>query len=184
MSLSLIGPGEADTLDPTDGWGEVPDADRPLWSRYMVDHLPWFPGVTAMNYVAPGVTNGGTRAPKIWKDTAQGLHRAGFTPMHYYLLAELVAAAWKNGDLDEDAHAHLFEQWFTGPFGSFRLEAEKWKPWLGRLARSESPRRALQHMLHGEDLPPLGTLSYDSGKNEGPCGFKNLRGWRFNDERS
>lgn len=112
MSFELIGPGDPDPLDPSDGWGDVPVADRPLWSRYMVDHLPWFPGVTVMNLVVPGVMNGGTRAPRIWKDAARGLHAQGFTPLQYYLLATLLRQALAAGELDERIHAPLFEQWF------------------------------------------------------------------------
>ena len=166
MSEFLVGPGAGgvDHLDPAEGWGEVPEADWPLWSRYMADHLPWFPGVTSMVFIARGVINGGTRAPKIWKNTAADLHRAGFTPMHYFLLAEMLSDMRKNGDLDEATHGHLFEQWFSGPHASFRLDAEAWKPWLERLERAESPRRALMHMLSGGDLPPLGTLTYESGQ--------------------
>ncbi|MGO2932498.1 hypothetical protein [Microbacterium sp.] len=166
MSISLVGSGAgaADDLNPAEGWGEVPEADRPLWSRYMVDHCPWFPGVTVMNFIAGGVMNGGTRAPKIWKDTAADLHRAGFTPMQYYLLAELLSGARKNGDLDESAHGHLFEQWFQGSPTFFRLAAEAWKPWLERLERAESPRRALTHILSPGNVPPLGTLIYKTGE--------------------
>lgn len=172
MSLILVGSGKSDELDPTDGWGDVPDADRPLWSRYMVDHLPWFPGVTVMNFIAPGVMNGGTRAPAVWKETARELHAVGFTPIQYYLLAELLKKARERGELDETIHAQFFTQWFTehrGPV-TFRLQPDSWKPWLDRLKHAESPRRALQHTLHGETLPPLGMLVTPQDDIEHPMG--------------
>lgn len=168
MSLTIVGPGEPDELDPTDGWGDVPDEDRPLWSRYMLDHLPWFPGITVMSFIAPGVVNGGTRAPRIWKDTARAVHAAGFTPIQYYLLAELLKEARERGDLNESAHGYLFEEWFTenrGPV-TFRLAPEAWRPWLDRLESAESPHRALQHMLRGEELPPIAMLISSSGEVE------------------
>lgn len=163
MSFELIGPGDPDPLDPSDGWGDIPVADRPLWSRYMVDHLPWFPGVTIMNLMVPGVMKGGTRAPRIWKDAARGLHAQGFTPLQYYLLATLLRQALAAGELDERIHAPLFEQWFDERRSSttFRLAPSAWQPWLDRIANAESPGRALDHVLHGDDLPPLGSLSIE-----------------------
>lgn len=168
MSLILVGSGKSDDLDPTDGWGDVPEADRPLWSRYMIDYLPWFPGVTVMSFIAPGVVNGGTRAPRVWKDTARELHAAGFTPIQYYLLAELLKRVRERGELDEAIHAQFFKQWFTESHGpvTFRLQPESWKPWLDRLKRAESPQRALQHILRGEELPPLGMLIVNPSKAE------------------
>lgn len=166
MSIHLVGPGDggADDLDPTDGWGDVPEADRPLWSRYMLDHCPWFPGPTIMTLIAGGVVDGGTRAPQAWKEAAAELHSAGFTPIHYFLLAELLSGARKQGDLDEASHGHFFKQWFKEPFPAFRLDAEAWRPWLERLEQAQSPSRALKHMLHGSNLPPLGTVTYSSGE--------------------
>ena len=139
MLIFVSGPheGTRDNLHPVEGWGDVPETDRPLWSRYMVDHCPWFPGVGLMNFVAAGVVNGGTRAPKIWKDAAIALHRAGFTPMHYYVLAQLLRDERTRGRLNEDAHGHLFEEWFQAPFNSFRLYAPAWKPWVEGLKGAE-----------------------------------------------
>ncbi len=160
MSLEIISDSGSDDLDPTGGWGDVPKADRPLWSRYMVDHLPWFPGVTVMCFMAPGVMNGNTRAPEIWKQTAQDLHAAGFTPLSYYLLAELLKSKHHGSILDQTTHGHLFDTWFTAGDRptTFRLAATAWKPWLEHVADGESPRRALEHMLKGEKLAPLGTV--------------------------
>lgn len=100
-----------------------------------------------------------------WKDAAAELHSAGFTPIQYYLLAELLKAALKTGELSESAHGHLFKKWFEGRFSVFQLDAEAWKPWLERLATAESTRRALQHMLNGPDLPPLGGMRIVGGPN-------------------
>lgn len=161
MSQFLVSGNATDDLDPSTGWGEVPLKDRPLWSRYMVDHLPWFPGVTLMARMAPGVMNGGTRAPRVWKQTAEELHKAGFTPADYYLLAELLMSADVQAELDEAEHGHLFHRWFDArrKFTTFRLAAEAWKPWLERLADGESPQRALEHILKGDVLPPLGSIT-------------------------
>ncbi len=157
MHFELITPNGSDDLDQIIGWGDVPIEDRPLWSRYMVDHSPWFPGTTAMAHIAPGVINGGTRAPKVWKQTAQELHQAGFTPANYYLLAELLTSPRFQAELNEAEHSHLFKSWF-GVRMEFRLAAEEWEPWLERLAKGESPRRALQHMLKGDVLPPIASF--------------------------
>ncbi|WP_156761053.1 hypothetical protein [Microbacterium karelineae] len=168
MSLINVDSGDRDDLDPHDGWGDVPEADRPLWSRYMIDHLPWFPGAVIMAHLAPGLLNGNTHAPKTWKDTARALHAAGFTPAQYYLLAELLKSEFTRGTLDIRAHAHLFELWpheRRGPI-QFRLNAHAWAPWLERVAAGESPRRALQHVLRGGHLPPLGGLLHPDGTLE------------------
>lgn len=148
----------------SDGWGVVPENDRPLWSRYMLDYCPWFPGATIMTLISDGIINGGTRAPQVWKETAQELHSAGFTPIRYFLLAELLSGARKKGELDQEAHGHLFKQWYQDPFPAFRLEAEAWKPWLERLKQAQSPIRALSHMLHGEKLSPMGMVVSYSGE--------------------
>lgn len=161
MSLIYVDSGERDELDPNDGWGGVPEADRALWSRYMVDHLPWFPGTTIMAHMAPGVMNGNTRAPRVWKDTARALHAVGFTPHLYYLLAELL----RDAALDVHEHAHLFELWPTrerGPL-QFRLTPSAWIPWLERVTNGESPRRALHHILAGGNPTPLGAYVRPDG---------------------
>ena len=98
-----------------------------------------------------------------WKDAAAELHGVGFTPIQYYLLAELLKAALGRGELNESTHGHLFKTWFNGRFSAFQLEAEAWKPWLELLETAESPRRALQHMLQGPKLPPLGGMEIVSG---------------------
>ena len=158
MSLIYVDSGADDNLDPADGWDDVPEADRPLWSRYMVDYMPWFPGAIIMNYIAPGVMDGGTRAPQLWKDTARALHDAGFTPADYYLLATLLKGHL--GDkLDVHRHAHLFELWpDKDRAGNFRLTPSAWKPWLERVRAGESPRRAVEHILTGGRPLAMGTL--------------------------
>ncbi|MTE23213.1 hypothetical protein [Microbacterium sp. ZXX196] len=151
MSLIVVESGAADELHPADGWGDVPAADRPLWSRYLADHLPWFPGVSAMARLVPGVTNGGTRAPQLWKDTARSLHAAGFTPADYYLLAELLGS--RIDALDVTRHAPLFELWPTDGDRrprTFRLNARRWTPWLEAVRAGESPRRALERILFAQ----------------------------------
>lgn len=157
MSHFLAGPTGSDDLHPARGWGDVPIADRPLWSRYMVDHTPWFPGVTVMVHIAPGVLNGNTRAPRIWKDTAQALHAAGFTPAEYYLLSEIIES--RLDAFDVHRHAALFELWPTertrGP-RAFRLNPTRWVPWLERVRAGESPRRALDWLLADGEPAPLG----------------------------
>lgn len=153
MSLIYVETGAHDDLDPDDGWGDVPEADRPLWSRYMVDYMPWFPGAVIMNYVAPGVMNGGTRAPQIWKDTAHALHAVGFTPADYYLLATLVRGRFRT-TLDVRRHAHLFELWPDEErVGNFRFTPSAWKPWLERVRAGESPMRAVGQVLTGARRP-------------------------------
>ncbi|MGF3054659.1 hypothetical protein ACQUSY_11980 [Microbacterium sp. YY-03] len=164
MSLIVIGREGADELHPTDGWGDVPVADRPLWSRYMVDHLPWFPGVTVMNYVAPGVMNGNTRAPQIWKETARGLHAAGFTPADYYLLSELIMSSLET--IDMNRHAPLFELWPTSNERRpriFRLNPTRWVPWFEKVRAGESPRRALEWVLADGKPAPMGGLYPTNG---------------------
>ncbi|MGY5764305.1 hypothetical protein ACXET9_03760 [Brachybacterium sp. DNPG3] len=156
MSLIMIDADGVDALHPDHGWGDVPVADRPLWSRYMVDHLPWFPGAGAMSLMAPGVMNGGTRAPQAWKDAARALHAAGFTPAEYYLLAELLRS--RINMLDPARHALLFEQWPTDGERrprTFRLAPERWVPWLEEVRAGESPRRALGEILRGEHAGPM-----------------------------
>ncbi|GAA1193740.1 MULTISPECIES: hypothetical protein [Brevibacterium] len=158
-----VGASTSNHRKPSDGWGAVPEDDRPLWSRYMLDYCPWFPGATVMTLIADGIVNGGTRAPQVWKETAQELHGAGFTPLRYFLLAELLSGARKKGELDEEAHGHLFKQWYQEPCPAFRLEAQAWKPWLERLKQAQSPIRALSHMLHGAKQAPLGMVISLSG---------------------
>lgn len=159
------GTGTSDNVDPTDGWGEVPEADRPLWSRYMLDHCPAFPGATIMTFIAGSVVKGGTRVPQSWKDTAAELHTVGFSPIQYFLLAELLTSARKQGELQETLHGHLFKEWFGDPYPDFRLNADAWRPWLQRLQNAQSPSRALSHILHGWNLPPLGTVRFTKGGN-------------------
>ncbi len=77
--------------DPSAGWGDVHKADRPLWSRYMIDYCPSFPRGMLMSSIDNSVKDITTRIPQVWKQTAAELHSAGFTPLHYYLLAELLA---------------------------------------------------------------------------------------------
>lgn len=160
MSLIYVDSGNRDNLDPADGWGDVPEADRPLWSRYMVDHMPWFPGAVIMNYIAPGVMNGGTRAPQIWKDTARALHAVGFTPVDYYLLATLVTVRGRFRDeLDVQRHAHLFELWPDEKrVGNFRFIPSAWTPWLEKVRAGESPRRAVEYILTGGKPRAMGAL--------------------------
>lgn len=148
----------ADGRDPAEAWGEVPEADRYAWSRYMLDYCPLFPGASIMTFIARGVVNGGDHVPQVWKETAAELHEAGFTPLYYYLLAQLLSEKHRRNELDEAAHGHLFKQWYGDPFPDFRLDAKAWEPWVRRVVQSESPGRALQHMLHGTDLPALGML--------------------------
>ncbi|MGO3660906.1 hypothetical protein [Microbacterium gubbeenense] len=153
--------GASDKLDPVEGWGDVPEADRPLWSRYLLDYMPWFPGPVIMNYVAPGVTNGGTRAPHVWKDTARNLHAVGFTPADYYLLAVLMKECFGT-QLDVQRHAHLFELWPDAKrAGMFRFTPSAWKPWLEKVRAAESPRRAVQYMLTDGRPPALGSLTVE-----------------------
>lgn len=155
MSLIVIGQDGADDLHPSEGWGDVPEADRPLWSRYMVDHCPWFPGVTVMLHLVPGVMNGGTRAPKIWKDHAQALHAAGFTPAKWYLLAELITGA--KSQLDVHRHAPLFDLWPDPErrTSAFRINPVRWVPWLDQVRAGESPRRAHEWVLTDGDPEPF-----------------------------
>ena len=80
-----VADGGVEDFETTDGWGEVPEVDRPVWSRYMLDHCPWFPGATIMSFIASGVVNGGSHVPEVWRETAAELHSAGFTPIQYYL---------------------------------------------------------------------------------------------------
>ncbi|MGO1266874.1 MAG: hypothetical protein ACTMIY_09615 [Microbacterium gubbeenense] len=159
MSLIVIGTEGTDELHPADGWGDVPVADRPLWSRYMVDHLPWFPGVTVMIHMAPGVMHGNTRAPQIWKDAARALDAAGFAPADYYLLAELLKSQIER--LDVNRHAPLFELWPTDGERrprTFRLNPVRWVPWLEKVHAGESPRRALDWILSDGHPAPMGGL--------------------------
>lgn len=162
------GNGAADEFDPTDGWGEVPEADRPLWARYMLDYCPQFLGPTIMTLIARGVVFGGTKIPEDWKETAAELHNAGFTPLHYYLLASLLSDKRRREELDEATHGYLFKKWYGNypDFPDFRLDAEAWKPWLERIDRAESPGRALDHMLHGPFLPPLGAVFFVNGPTQ------------------
>lgn len=158
MSLTLITPSGSDFLHPVEGWGDVPEADRPLWSRYMVEYLPWFPGITSMRYMAGGVMNGNTRAPKLWKETAQELHAAGFTPADYYLLSALLEL--ESDLLDEERHAKLFIEWpkqITRRTRRFRLAVDQWVPWLEQVRAGESPADALEKILQGDKLKPIGT---------------------------
>lgn len=154
------GTGTSNNVDPGDGWGEVPEADRPLWSSYMLDHRPSLPAATIMAFIANSVVKGGTGVPQTWKDTAAELHNAGFSPIQYFLLAELLSDARKQGELQVDVHGHLFKQWPGGSRPGFRLNAEAWRPWLQCLQQGQSPSRALRHVLHGPNLPPLGTSKF------------------------
>ena len=158
-----VADGGVEDFETTDGWGEVPEVDRPVWSRYMLDHCPWFPGATIVSFIASGVVNGGSRVPEVWKETAAELHSGGFTPLQYYLLAQLLSDKRRRNELDEATHGHLFKQWYKEGFPAFQLDAEAWKPWLERLVRAQSPRRALDHMLFGPDLPALGMVMSLSG---------------------
>ena len=165
MSLFFSGSQGADKLHPVDGWGEVPVTDRKLWSRYMVDHLPWFPGVTVMVHIAPGVMGGNTRAPQIWKDAARALHAVGFTPADYYLLAELIKSRIET--LDVNRHAQLFEVWPTGGERgprTFQLNPELWVSWLDQVRAGGSPRRALDWVLSDGNLSPMGGLYTQDGE--------------------
>lgn len=165
MSDNTARPGSGGTDDRhiARKWSDVPEADRPVWARYMLDYCPWFPGATIMTLIASGVVGGGTHIPSQWQQVAVELHNAGFTPIQYFLLAELLSEARRRGDLDKASHGHLFKQWYGDYYPDFRLDAEAWKPWLERLEQAQSPRRALEHMLHGPDLPPLGMVTYSSG---------------------
>lgn len=134
----------------------MPEADRPLWSRYMIDYCPSFPGGMLMSAIDNSVKDITTRIPQVWKQTAAELHSAGFTPLRYYLLAELLADLRERNKLNQAAHGRLFRQWFKDPVPAFQLKAEGWKPWLERLNRAESPSRALDYVLHDADVPRLG----------------------------
>ncbi len=146
------------------GWGEVPKADRAVWSRYLVDFCPWFPGASLMTLIARGVIRGNDSIPQPWKDAAAELAGAGFTPLQYYLLAQLLSQKRRRGELNEADHGHLFKKWYEDVSPAFQLDADAWTPWLERLNRAESPRRALDHMLRGSDLPPLGALLSSAGE--------------------
>lgn len=159
MSNFIDGEPEVDGMTPSEGWGDVPVADRALWSRYMMDHLPWFPGALVMAHIAPGVMNGNTRAPQVWKDTARALHAVGFTPADYYLLAELLKG--RLDALDLHRHAVLFEQWPTDGTRRpriFRLNPTRWVPWLTEVRAGESPRRAFERILADGHPAPIAVI--------------------------
>lgn len=117
-----------------------------------------------MTLIARGVVYGGDRISQYWKDVAADLHDAGFTPIQYYLLANLLKDELERGKLDEAEHGYLFERWFGERYPDFVLLAEAWKPWLERLTRVESPTRALRHMLYGDNVPAMGFLISRSGE--------------------
>lgn len=165
MSNYSFGPFAAVTKVPesADFWGSVPDADRPVWARYMLDHCPRFPGATAMNMIAAHVIEGGTGVPTDWQETAAELHSAGFTPIHYYLLADLLRDVRNENQLDEATRGHFFKEWYQERRPGFRLNAEAWKPWLERVGQGQAPRRALRHVLKGSDVPATGEVRREGG---------------------
>lgn len=153
--LINVADGSADDLSPTEGWGDVPPADRPLWSRYMLDYCPWFPGVTTMIFVAPGVLSGGTRAPRPWKDLAQKFHVAGFTPVDYYLLCQDLDLRLERGSLSEEAHGRFFATWGRGRQWGFVPRVELWSEWPRHVRSGRSPRRATDYVLSDGSPEPL-----------------------------
>jgi len=162
--------GGSDDLSPTEGWGAVPEGDRPLWSRYMLDYMPWFPGVTMMTFVAPGVLNGGTGAPLRWKRLAQRLHAVGFTPTDYYLLCQDLDVRRERGRLTEEAHGRFFDVWGRGRFWGFEPRTELWAPWPAHVRAGRSPRRATDYVLSDGTPSPLGHHIAPQGTIGAPIG--------------
>lgn len=162
--------GFSDDLSPTDWWGDVPDADRSMWSRYMLDYCPWFPGVTMMGLVAPGVLNGGTRAPRRWKQLAQRLVAVGFTPTDYYLLCQDLAIRLARDQITEERHGRLFDRWGTGRFWGFEPNATAWSCWPLHIRAGRSPRRATDYVLSDGTPRPMGYRAAPPGALGTPIG--------------
>ncbi|MGI6879724.1 hypothetical protein [Microbacterium sp. gxy059] len=158
--MSTTIPGDVpEQPDPDASWGDVPEADRPLWSRYLLDHLPRRNGPLILSYIARGIVGGGTNAPDSWRQAARDLHAVGFTPLEYYLLCEILRSTRLRRELHPRDHAHLFELWPVDEpnrLPAYRLNAEAWRPWLEKVRAGASPKRAALRILHGDALPPLG----------------------------
>ncbi len=154
----LISASGSDDLNPSAGWGDVPEADRARWSRYMLDYTPWFPGITMMgSFVAPGILAGGSGAPKQWKEHARDLHELGYTPTDYYLFSQQLELRLVTGRLLEMEHRRYFAKWGTGnPRWGFIMQSDAAKVWLGHLRAGRSPRRAMDYTLTDGNPPPMG----------------------------
>jgi len=155
-SLISVEDGFADHLSLTEGWGDIPEQDRPLWSRYMLDYAPWFPGVAMMTFVAPGLLNGGASAPRQWKALAIRLHAVGFTPTDYYLLCQDLGLRLARQQLTEAEHGRFFEKWGPGRFWQFVPNVELWTPWPRHLRAGRSPKRATDYILSDGAPRPMG----------------------------
>ncbi|GAB3653076.1 hypothetical protein GCM10027591_09800 [Zhihengliuella somnathii] len=150
MTIVNVETNAQDTLSPHEGWGEIPASERPLWTRYLTTHLPWFPGRTGMALTVQHLAaTDGLGAPALWKRHARDLHAAGFNPLQFYVLAQVVREALERGRLDPARHGHLFEHWPESSRGPlvFRLAAHEWEPWLRHVRDGESPHRALRAVL-------------------------------------
>jgi len=168
--VTLVGADGVDDLSPRDGWGDVPESERAAWARYMLDFTPWFPGITMMTYVAPGIVGGGTAAPRAWKQLAARLHAAGFTPTDYYLLCQDLALRLEQGRLTEAAHGRFFDTWGSAWQWGFVPKADEWMPWPAHLRAGRSPRRATDYVLSGGNPEPLGRAVAPVGEQGAPIG--------------
>lgn len=170
MVTLITADSDPDDLSPTNGWGDVPESDRPRWSRYMVDYAPWFPGVTMMLSIAPGVLRGGTMVPRQWKDLARRLHDIGFTPTDYYLLCQDLELRLERQELTEAEHGRFFDRWGAGRFWQFVPNADLWAPWPQHVRAGRSPRRATDYVLSDGAPRPMGYAVASVGTTGAPVG--------------
>lgn len=148
-------PSTGHDLSPREGWGDVPVADRPTWTRYMLDYPPLFPGAFIMAMLAPGMLDGGTSALQPWKDLAQRLHAVGFTPTDYYLLCQDLALRIEEGAVTREEHDRFFDRWGDRVWGHVPKVA-LWAAWPRLVRSGRSPRRATDYILSDGSPAPLG----------------------------
>ncbi|MBG6084456.1 hypothetical protein [Zhihengliuella flava] len=131
-------------------WGEIAESERPLWVRYFSAHPPSPQNCGAATPTARGVDpTSGRAVPSSWARNARQLSAAGFTPLQFYVLAQVIAEAFEHGQLAPGRHRHLFERWPAANHGplAFRLCAEEWTPWLAQVRAGSSPHAALATVL-------------------------------------
>lgn len=145
-----------DASDPNP-WGDVPEADRNRWARYLLDYSPAFLGATMMVFQARALAEGSTHVHPTWSGYARAMHAAGFTPDRAYLLLQALRLIEHRGGITDAMRDRLLQP--RERIDGHLPRPEAWVEWPRLVDAGMSPARATEHVLHDGDAPPRGRVS-------------------------
>lgn len=152
------------------GWGTIPEAERVVWARYMLEYPPGSPGPYAMGKISALVLRGVLDVPQRWPKFAAALHAVGFTPLEFYILSQDLSILRLRDRLPEESRPDLFQiDMLAGSYTAYDPAAgtsqpgparcvlipEKWANWPLHVRFGRTPARATQHVLTDGAPPPI-----------------------------